>query len=192
MKADVTKRALAQSVKELVSKHPLESVSVKDITDHCGLSRHGFYYHFRDKQNLVSWVFKNEVMVNLEQKWPRDIYRDTVAFFKAIEKDKEFYINVFKYEGQNSLSDFLYNWNRKDMENYLRSFVDENNQYKELLEDEFSFTFVVNLMAHTLSGPTIDWIRMGMKSSAENAAEVIANVLSDFLPSFLKETYRMK
>jgi len=191
MKADMTKKVLAQSVKELVAKTPLENVSVKDITDNCGMSRHSFYYHFRDKQNLVSWVFKNEVMVNLEQKWPRDIYRDTVAFFYAIEKDKDFYINAFKYEGQNSLSDFLYNWNRKDMESYLCRFAEENHQYKELLEDEFNFTFVVNLMAHTLSGPAIDWIRMGMKPSAESATRIIANVLSDFLPNFLKETYKM-
>jgi len=191
MKADMTKKVLAQSVKELVAKYPLESISIKDITDNCGMSRHSFYYHFRDKQNLVSWVFKNEVMVNLEQKWPRDIYRDTVVFFYAIEKDKDFYINAFKYKGQNSLSDFLYNWNRKDMESYLRRFAEENQQYRELLEDEFNFTFIVNLMAHTLSGPAIDWIRRGMKPSAESAARVIANVLSDFLPNFLKETYKM-
>jgi hypothetical protein len=76
------------------------------------------------------------------------------------------------------------------MTRYLKNFAEENPTYKKLLEDEFNFTFIVNLMAHTLSGPAIDWITMGMKPSAEIAAKVISNVLSDFLPSFLKETYK--
>ena len=190
MKSDITKKALASSLKELVSKHPLENVSIADITNNCGLSRHSFYYHFKDKQNLVTWIFKYEVMSKLDQRWPRDIYRDTLEFFKAIEKDKDFYINAFNYTGQNSLSEFLYNWNSKDMTRYLKNFAEENPTYKKLLEDEFNFTFIVNLMAHTLSGPAIDWITMGMKPSAEIAAKVISNVLSDFLPSFLKETYK--
>ena len=42
--SQVTKRALEQSLKNLLLKKPLTKITVGDITDDCGINRMTFYY----------------------------------------------------------------------------------------------------------------------------------------------------
>ena len=53
--SQVTKRALEQSLKNLLLKKPLTKITVADIADDCGINRMTFYYHFKDIYDLVEW-----------------------------------------------------------------------------------------------------------------------------------------
>ena len=55
--SNITKNALAASMKKLMSKSPFSKISVGDICENCGMNRKSFYYHFRDKYDLVTWIF---------------------------------------------------------------------------------------------------------------------------------------
>ena len=55
--SNATKNALAASMKKLMRKKPFEKISVSDICEDCGINRKSFYYHFRDKYDLVNWIF---------------------------------------------------------------------------------------------------------------------------------------
>ncbi len=43
-----TKQAITASFIKLVSKKPLEKITVRDIVNDCGINRNTFYYHFQD------------------------------------------------------------------------------------------------------------------------------------------------
>ncbi len=43
---------LAESFKELALKHPIEKITIKEITDKAGVIRPTFYNHFQDKYGL--------------------------------------------------------------------------------------------------------------------------------------------
>ena len=51
--SEITKRALATSLKKLLSQKELTKISIKDITDDCGIQRQTFYYHFADVYDLM-------------------------------------------------------------------------------------------------------------------------------------------
>ena len=53
--------ALAESFKELASRHPIEKITIKDITDKAGVIRPTFYNHFQDKYELIEWIVMNAV-----------------------------------------------------------------------------------------------------------------------------------
>ena len=55
--SNIAKNALAASMKKLMSKNPFSKISVGDICEDCGMNRKSFYYHFRDKYDLVNWIF---------------------------------------------------------------------------------------------------------------------------------------
>ena len=44
--SQVTKRALEQSLKNLLLKKPLTKITINDIAEDCGINRMTFYYHF--------------------------------------------------------------------------------------------------------------------------------------------------
>ncbi len=53
--SQTTKRALEESLKNLLWEKPLSKITVTDITEDCGISRMTFYYHFKDIYDLVDW-----------------------------------------------------------------------------------------------------------------------------------------
>ena len=53
--SDLTKRALEQSLKNLLLQKPLHKITISDIADDCGINRMTFYYHFKDIYDLVEW-----------------------------------------------------------------------------------------------------------------------------------------
>ena len=53
--SEVTKRALEQSLKNLLLKKPLNKITINDIAEDCGINRMTFYYHFKDIYDLVEW-----------------------------------------------------------------------------------------------------------------------------------------
>ena len=56
--SSLTERALAASLKKLLEKKTLDKITVKDITDDCGVNRQTFYYHFEDIPDLLKWVLE--------------------------------------------------------------------------------------------------------------------------------------
>ena len=60
--SEITKKALATSLKKLLSKKELSKITISNITDDCGVNRQTFYYHFKDVYDLLEWIYLNEVI----------------------------------------------------------------------------------------------------------------------------------
>ena len=74
--SSLTKRALAQAIKELMNEKPLVKISIADIVDRCQMNRQSFYYHFRDKYDLVNWIFYTELITELQNSPNKDEYEE--------------------------------------------------------------------------------------------------------------------
>ena len=57
---NLTKRALADSLKKLLSRRPMDRITVQDVTDDAAVSRKTFYYHFHDIYDLMEWLVVDE------------------------------------------------------------------------------------------------------------------------------------
>lgn len=65
--SNITKRALAAALKSLLAERPFAKVSVREICEACGMSRKSFYYHFKDKYELLNWIFETEFVARVQQ-----------------------------------------------------------------------------------------------------------------------------
>ena len=54
--SNLTKKALASSLKEILKTKPISKVTVSDICSNCGIRRQSFYYHFADLPELMEWI----------------------------------------------------------------------------------------------------------------------------------------
>ena len=103
----ITKKALAQAMKEMMQTTAFEKISVGDICARCGMNRKSFYYHFKDKYDLVNWIYETEFM---EQVQPDD-FHSTWDFLTKLctyfYANRRFYVNALAVHGQNSFSDYF-------------------------------------------------------------------------------------
>ena len=56
--SQITKKALAASLKKLSGRKSLDKITVIDLAEDCEINRQTFYYHFKDIFDLVEWIFK--------------------------------------------------------------------------------------------------------------------------------------
>ncbi len=65
--SELTKRAIQESFKKLLSNQPLDKITVKNITDDCGVNRNTFYYHYSDIYQLLEEIFLTEAQKSVEK-----------------------------------------------------------------------------------------------------------------------------
>lgn len=105
--SNITKRALASALKELMETQPFSHISVGNICDRCEMNRKSFYYHFKDKYDLANWIYNTEFIAITRQKnysagW--DVWEDMCEYFY---ENRNYYRKIFNVEGQNSFTDYF-------------------------------------------------------------------------------------
>lgn len=50
------KQTIAETMFQLLERKPVDKITVKELVDACGISRQGFYYHFRDIMEVIEWA----------------------------------------------------------------------------------------------------------------------------------------
>ena len=131
-KTDITKRALAESFKSLMRKMPFNKISVESICEGAGTSRRNFYRHFLDKYELLTWVYYEDFVKEMEA----TPYSRALDLFPSVcrelYRDRAFYNNAFGVSGQNSFrsfcTDHLYPYLYKDLQPVFRSEEDAHQR----------------------------------------------------------------
>lgn len=105
--AQMTKKALAASLKRLLEQKPLSKITVTDIAEDCEINRHTFYYHFRDIYDLVEWIFCTEAEKaiggnNTYDTWQQGVER----LFKYALDNKKFILGTFRSVSKEQLMFF--------------------------------------------------------------------------------------
>lgn len=94
---------LAESFKKLAMVHPINKITIQQITDSAGVIRPTFYNHFQDKYELVEWILSEELFIPIQPLIQNKLMGEALLLvFTTIEKEKEFYKKLVKLEGQNS------------------------------------------------------------------------------------------
>ena len=109
--SNITKKALANSLKELMTEVPFEKINVSQICERCDMNRKSFYYHFKDKYDLVNWIFDMEFLPVLTDEninhshTNEDHWHVIELVFQLFYENRTFYRSALKIKGQNSFSD---------------------------------------------------------------------------------------
>ena len=162
----VTKRALEQSLKNLLLKKPLTKITIGDITEDCGINRMTFYYHFKDIYDLVEWACLEDARRALDEKKTYDTWQQgLLQIFAAVQENKPFILNVYRCV------------HREQVEKYLQPLVDQ--LLLDVIEEESSGMmireedkqFIIDFYRYGFVGMVLEWIRRDMKTEPAIMAE---------------------
>lgn len=107
--ANTTKLALEASLKELLRTKPIDRITINDLTEHCGISRMTFYYHFKDIYDLVEWACVEDGKRALQGKKTYDTWLEGIAqIFEAVLENKPFIMNVYHAVAREKVEQYLY------------------------------------------------------------------------------------
>ena len=170
--SQVTKRALEQSLKNLLLKKPLTKITVGDITDDCGINRMTFYYHFKDIYDLVEWSCLEDAKMALEEKKTYDTWQQGfLQIFKAVQENKPFILNVYRCV------------HREQVEKYLQPLVDQlllnviNEEAAGITVRDEDKQFIAQVYSYILIGLMLDWIKDDMREDPQQIVEKLSKLI---------------
>ena len=103
-KGEKTNYRLAQSMKECMKTTSVANITVKQITENCGVTRQTFYRNFMDKFDLINWYFDKLLLKSFEHMgMGKTVYEALVKKFTYIQEEQAFFVAAFRYDSQNSL-----------------------------------------------------------------------------------------
>ena len=167
--SQVTKRALEQSLKNLLLKKPLTKITISDITEDCGINRMTFYYHFKDIYDLIEWSCEEDARKALEGKKTYDTWQQgLLQIFEAVQENKPFILNVYRCV------------HREQVEKYLQPLVDQlmldviQEESASMVIREEDKQFIAKIYAYIFIGVMLDWIKDDMREAPQ---EIVARLV---------------
>lgn len=179
--SQITKRALEQSLKNLLLKKPLNKITINDITEDCGVNRMTFYYHFKDIYDLVEWACLEDAGRALEEKKTHDTWQEGfVRIFYTVRENKPFVMNVYRCVDRERVESYL----KPLTDNLLMGVVEEQSAGMIVREEDKAF--IAKVYSHAFIGLMLDWIKDDMKEEPEPLVGRFALVIQDAFSNALE------
>ena len=178
--SEITKRALENSLKNLLLKKPLTKITINDIAEDCGINRMTFYYHFKDIYDLVEWSCIEDARRALEEKKTHDTWQEGfLNIFDEVRKNKPFIMNVYNCV------------NREQVENYLKPLTDNlimgviNEQAKDVTVRDEDKKMIARVYSYVFIGIMLDWIKDDMQADTKIIVDRLSLLIKDSMSDAL-------
>lgn len=182
--SNITKRALANELQELMAEQPFEKINVAQICQRCHMNRKSFYYHFRDKYDLVNWIFDTEFIALIRNEKPGNSYEEHWAFIETccryFYQNHAFYRKALQIKGQNSFSDHF--------KEYIRSLLMDRLSY--LLGRDHLDTFTLDFFTDAVICAMERWLLTRDCMPSEQFLEKIRGLIEQGAVSIYREMTR--
>ena len=170
--SQITKRALEQSLKNLLLKKPLTKITVGDIADDCGINRMTFYYHFKDIYDLVEWSCLEDAKRALNEKKTYETWQQgLLQIFEAVQENKPFILNVYRCV------------HREQVEKYLQPLVDQlilgviDEEAGGMTIRDEDKQFIAQIYSYIFIGLMLDWIKDDMLEDPQPLVDRLARLI---------------
>lgn len=154
-----TKLAILHTMIELLKERTLDEITVKDLTERCGISRQAFYYHFSDIYDVVSWALQQKFEELDDQKG--DWQNRLIQLGEQLREKRTIVLNAY------------HAYERSYVEHYLKGLirpliteeVNKTAQKYDVTEDQMDF--IIELFTMLLISILLNWLDHGMTGGIE-------------------------
>lgn len=170
-----SKELLLESAMELITKYPVDKVTVSDIARNCNVSTRTFYNHFNDKYDLIaeSYIHLLEQRYN-EYPGTHDFHRWLTFTVEVVWEYYDYFASAVNYHGQNNLNDSIMEPLKKRYLNLIR------DTYHDEITDEINDAVTFFLFG------CIGYANHLLRSGNIQNPQMSVTILENCLPSCLK------
>ncbi len=171
--SQITKRAMADALKQLLEKKPLSKVTITDITEACGISRMTFYYHFQDIYDLVDWICEEDGAKAIAGRKSHDTWQEGfLSLCRSVQENRVFIENVYRSVQREQIENFMY----RIVHDLLIEVVEEQSKGLQVRAEDKQF--VADFYKYAFVGIALNWVKTGMKQTPEQLTEQVSTLIN--------------
>lgn len=168
-----TKKAIMDSFIELSQEMPIDKITIKKVTQHCGINRNTFYYYYQDMYSLKEEIIytKTEKLLSNASFNSFDSWQSSLRFIGAYAQKNELFIkNMFNSMGRDAFGDYMvdvaYKLTYPSIQNIYETKIKIHGKKISEKELERAAYFFAKVFAET----TVEWLR---GKSSENPVDTL-------------------
>ena len=171
--AEITKIWIADKMREIMKRKPIDKIRVTEICKAAEVGRPTFYYHFKDKYDLVAWMF----CTNAYGTDPTSV-ASAAAGMNKMKQEILFYKRAYEDSSQNALWRYM-------LEYFVR-------RYSEIAKEKLGTDILDTQLAYSIRfycmgsvGMTQEWVLNDNITSAETVVQMMFNSMPENLRTVL-------
>jgi len=171
--AEITKMWIADKMREIMKHKPIDKIRVTEICKAADIERPTFYYHFRDKYDLVAWMFCTDA-------YGTDItsVSSAAAGMNKMKQEILFYKRAYEDSSQNALWHYMVEYFTK--------------RYSDLAKEKLGTDILDTQLAYSIRfycmgavGMTQEWVLTDNITSAETVVQMMFGSMPESLRKIL-------
>jgi probable dihydroxyacetone kinase regulator len=175
--SQLTKNALSKAMKELMTKYPMEKIRIRDIAERCNMNRQSFYYHFKDKYDLVNWIYYTEFIANIHGSLEKPGWDLIDKICEYFYENRTFYSNALRVRGQNSFSEYFIE--------VIHPLI--HSQLEEIFKDDPNSDFYATFFADAIRVSITRWLLEGAKILPHEFVDLIKTASTGLAYKLVKD-----
>jgi AcrR family transcriptional regulator len=185
--SQMTKKALAASLKQILQKKSLSQITINEITEGCGVNRMTFYYHFKDIYDLVEWICVEDAEKILNRKKGSESWEQKyLSIFRMLQDESSLILSLSRSASRERLTNFL-----NDLVfNLMIGVVEEQSTDLDVSEQEK--IFVADFYKYALGGILLNWIDGDMKDDPSVLVMTVRGCVSGSITNIMEYFHNKK
>ncbi len=171
--AEITKMWIAGKMREIMKHKSIDKIRVTEICRAAEIERPTFYYHFKDKYDLVAWMFCRDA-------YGTDItsVASAAAGMNRMKQEILFYKRAYEDPSQNALWHYM-------LEYFVRRYTDlaKEKLGTDILDPQLAYSIRFYCMGSV--GMTQEWVLHDNITSAETVVRMMFNSMPENMRSIL-------
>jgi AcrR family transcriptional regulator len=172
-----TKEDILDTLMALLNERPLDEITVKDLTERCGISRQAFYYHFSDIYAVVDFGVHQEFdQLDFEEDW----YEVLSQVGDKLRENRTVVLNTYRAFERSYVERYLDKWFRPVMEREVRRAAEHYHVTEQQID------FVTELFKMGIVDVVLGWLDHGLTSRVKEYFDDFYTVFSGSIGSALE------
>ena len=171
--AEITKMWIADKMQEIMKHKPISKIRVTEICRAAEIERPTFYYHFKDKYDLVAWMFYGEAA-------DTDVLSVASAAegMNRMKREILFYKRAYEDSSQNALWRYM-------LEYFVKRYTESAKEKlgADRLDTQLSYSIRFYCMGAV--GMTQEWVLTDNITSAETVVRMMFASMPENMRSVL-------
>ena len=159
--ADITKNWIADKMRELMKRKPIEKIRVTEICEAAELERPTFYYHFKDKYDLAAWMLYSDAAGTDVLSVP-----SAAAGLNKMKQEILFYKRAYEDQSQNALWRYMIDY-------FVRRYSDLAKERLGVDTLDTQLSYSIRFYCTGAVGMTREWVLEDNITSAETVVKMM-------------------
>ena len=152
-----TKLMLAESLRNLMRKKPLDKIKIHEIVDACGVNRQTFYYHFQDIPALLESIAVEQADKLIHDHRSAESFDECLdVVMRHIRENRKALYHIYNSLSRDVFEDYLMRICDYTVTEYMRTLSSQRNI------DERDRRILARFLRNFCFGMYMDWVRSGI------------------------------